>query len=193
MENFIRSWFLDDLSLCDKIVEYYKTSNKKEPGLTYSNFYNQHVVDTDVKDSIDVKISVDEEISKLYTNELKKIIDNYTKEFSFCSWGTPWGLLEDINIQYYPPGGGFKGWHCERSSSFYPSTARHLVFMTYLNDVDDGGETEFFYQRIKVKPQKGLTLIWPSDWTYTHRGIPSLQNEKYIITGWLSFLDQVKL
>ena len=60
--------------------------------------------------------------------------------------------------------------------------------MTYLNDVTDDGETEFYYQKIKVKPQKGLTLIWPADWTHTHRGNTSKTQDKYIITGWYSFI-----
>ena len=59
--------------------------------------------------------------------------------------------------------------------------------MTYLNDIEDGGETEFFYQKLKVKPQKGLTLIWPVDWTHTHRGVPSMTEEKIIATGWYYF------
>jgi hypothetical protein len=59
--------------------------------------------------------------------------------------------------------------------------------MTYLNDLTDGGETEFHYQQVKVKPEKGLTLIWPADWTHTHRGIPSETQEKYIVTGWLNY------
>jgi hypothetical protein len=59
--------------------------------------------------------------------------------------------------------------------------------MTYLNDVTDAGETEFFYQKIKMKPEKGLTLIWPADWTFTHRGIASPTQEKTIITGWFNF------
>jgi hypothetical protein len=63
--------------------------------------------------------------------------------------------------------------------------------MTYLNDVDEAGETEFLYQEIKFKPKKGLTLIWPADWTHTHRGIPSLSEEKYIITGWFNFVDRI--
>jgi len=32
-----------------------------------------------------------------------------------------------------------------------------------------------------------LTLIWPTDWTFTHRGVPSLTEEKYIVTGWFNF------
>ena len=59
--------------------------------------------------------------------------------------------------------------------------------MTYLNDVTDGGETEFMYQKLKIKPKKGLTLIWPADWTHTHRGIPSMTQVKYIATGWYCY------
>ena len=56
--------------------------------------------------------------------------------------------------------------------------------MTYLNNVSDEGETEFLYQQVKHKPEIGKTLIWPSDFTHYHRGIPSQSQEKYIITGW---------
>ena len=63
--------------------------------------------------------------------------------------------------------------------------------MTYLNDGEDGG-TEFLYQKIASPAKKGLTLIWPANWTHTHRGIISSTNEKIIITGWFS-LDNLKL
>ena len=59
--------------------------------------------------------------------------------------------------------------------------------MTYLNDVDDGG-TEFMHQNIITPAVKGLTLIWPADWTHAHRGVISKTKEKYIITGWFSYL-----
>jgi hypothetical protein len=59
--------------------------------------------------------------------------------------------------------------------------------MTYLNDVTDSGETEFLHQQLKIKPEKGLTLIWPADWMFTHRGVASLTQEKYIATGWFNY------
>ena len=60
--------------------------------------------------------------------------------------------------------------------------------MTYLNDIKNDGGTEFFYQKTKFNAKKGLTLIWPAEWTHTHRGIISEEYEKYIITGWISYL-----
>jgi hypothetical protein len=59
--------------------------------------------------------------------------------------------------------------------------------MLYLNDVEDGGETEFLYQRMRVKPKQGTLLIWPAGFTHTHRGNPPLSNNKYVITGWSEF------
>ena len=61
--------------------------------------------------------------------------------------------------------------------------------MMYLNDVTDNGETEFLHQNLKIIPEKGKLVIWPSDWTHTHRGITSTTQEKYIITGWFNFCD----
>ena len=95
-----------------------------------------------------------------------------------------YNITNGYNIQYYKPKAGFKQWHSERSLP--KNSKRLLVFMTYLNDVEDGG-TEFKYQNITSPAKKGLTLLWPVDWTHTHRGQISKTNEKYIVTGWLSF------
>jgi hypothetical protein len=102
-----------------------------------------------------------------------------------------WVISEPINIQKYNPGCCYKIWHAERTNSHPIYTKRHLVFMTYLNDVTDQGETEFLYQNVKVQPKKGRTLIWPADWTHTHRGIKSPTQHKYITTGWLSYVEKL--
>jgi prolyl 4-hydroxylase len=192
MENFIGGWYLNDLSICDKIIIYYQNCPRKEPGLAYDDAAGTFIENKKIKDSIDVELQVNTPEYNLYINELTSICSNYTNQFPYASTSTKWGLLEKINIQHYLPGGGFHNWHCERSSGVYPGASRHLVFMTYLNDVTDNGETEFWHQKIKVKPEKGLTLIWPADWTYTHKGIASPTQDKYIVTGWISFLDEVK-
>ena len=61
-----------------------------------------------------------------------------------------------------------------------------LVWMVYLSDLDNGG-TEFKYQNHIEKSEKGKLLIWPTDWTHTHRGQISRTDEKYILTGWYTF------
>ena len=97
-----------------------------------------------------------------------------------------YGPVEGLNIQKYNPGDGFYGWHHERGG--IETSSRAFAHMTYLNDVEDGG-TEFWFQKLTSPAKKGLTLIWPSDWTHHHRGQVSKTDTKYIITGWLNYRD----
>lgn len=180
LNNFISGWFID-ATICTEIINYHKNNPNKKSGVT-----NKGVVDPLFKTSTDCVLENDILIEK-YVYELQKCAEQYVKQYNYCDYYSPWTILENINIQHYSVGEAYHGWHTERVGNQEYISARHLVFMTYLNDVDDGGETEWYYQKIKVKPQKGLTVIWPADWTFTHRGLPSNSNDKYIITGWFSY------
>lgn len=92
------------------------------------------------------------------------------------------------HIQKYKACSGFYAYHqdsCYRSNTPTGYQTRMLTFIWYLNTVDEGGETEFLDGKIKVAPEKGKLLIFPSTWTYMHRGNMPISNDKYIITGWL--------
>ena len=54
-------------------------------------------------------------------------------------------------------------------------------------DVDTSGATYFSHFDLEVQPIKGLTLIWPAEWTHAHQGNLLKKGSKYIITGWLDF------
>jgi hypothetical protein len=180
MNNFILESSMKDLSICDELIELHKNSPYKTPG-TLGN-----IVDINRKHSTDIVLP-DGELALKYLPELYNSVNEYVEKYSYSNSDGKWTINEYICIQHYAPGEGFHVWHAERTHDKMPEIYRHLVFMTYLNDVDDGGETEFFYQNVKFKPQKGKTLMWPADWTHTHRGITSLTQEKYIITGWFSY------
>jgi hypothetical protein len=183
VKDFILMTQIEDNSLCDDIIEFHKTCPNKEPGLSGAS-----ALDTIVKDSTDTTLQYNDVLFKRYLIELKKVVQVYENVFERCRFTSLYGIFEDVNVQHYkPPTQGFHAWHCER---MHPNNDRHLVFMTYLNDVNDAGETEFLYQKFKVKPKKGLTLMWPVDWTYTHRGIASPTEDKYIVTGCLSFFSK---
>ena len=90
-----------------------------------------------------------------------------------------------IKTQKTKVGQGYHIWHFESSNRAYAN--RILTFILYLNDVEEGGETELIYQSRRIKPQKGTLVIFPASFTHTHRGNPPLSNDKYIITGWVEF------
>ena len=88
-----------------------------------------------------------------------------------------------FNFQHYQPGACYHVWHSEYPGPEHNRPTRVLAFMTYLNDVNAGGETEFLYYKLKIQPRRGLTLMWPAGFTHTHRGCPTSE-EKLILTGW---------
>lgn len=81
-------------------------------------------------------------------------------------------------IQHYLPDDGWFNWHIDTLAP------RTLAAILYLNDVTFGGETEFWYQNIKVKPKPGRLLIFPAGQGYAHRGVPA-KSDKFIITTFL--------
>jgi hypothetical protein len=89
----------------------------------------------------------------------------------------------DIKFQKTSPGGGYHLWHYENSAASHAQ--RELTWMIYLNDIPDGeGETEFLYQRRRIKPKQGTVVIWPAGMTHVHKGNTVLTTDKYILTGW---------
>jgi hypothetical protein len=86
-------------------------------------------------------------------------------------------------LQKTEPLEGYHAFHCEKDSS--KNDKRCLTWMVYLNDVNEGGETEWLYQQLKIKPKRGTVVIWPTGFTHLHRGNPPMSN-KYIVTGWFS-------
>lgn len=92
--------------------------------------------------------------------------------------------IQDTKIQKTVPGQGYHVWHHEHGTSGR-APRRLLAFSLNLNTVDEGGETEFLYQKVRFKPVMGQMLIWPAYFTHAHRGNQPLSGEKYIITGWI--------
>jgi hypothetical protein len=184
LDNFIMGWYAEDTTFCDELITMH---NNKEVIKTNGvvRLINSTVADNSIKDSIDSNYRPDMMSNFRYASVLNQCLELYNKKYpeSFCSG---YYLKEPFLVQHYLMGGGYKTYHCERGVDRTPSVSRHLVFMTYLNTVIDGGQTEFLYQKLKINAVKGLTVIWPADWTFTHRGIVSRLEEKYIVTGWLN-------
>mgnify|MGYP003116139510 FL=1 len=89
-----------------------------------------------------------------------------------------------MKIQKTLPTEGYHVWHIEHGKGF-DNEPRAFVFSVYLNDVEEGGETEFLHFSKRVKPKTGRIVIWPAGFPYVHRGNPPLSGEKYILTSWM--------
>lgn len=100
--------------------------------------------------------------------------------------------LDNINFQHYEKAkGGYYHWHSEHfphpTDPGQKSLHRVLLWLLYLNDVEEGGETEFCYQGAKIKPRRGSLILAPCGFTHTHRGNVPLSDDKYILTSWVMY------
>lgn len=91
-------------------------------------------------------------------------------------------LIQSYDADKYE---SYSAWHCEACGG--SSGDRAFVFVVYLNDDFEGGETEFMYQKHKEKPGVGKVVFFPAGYTHTHRGAMVMKGTKYIATGWIFF------
>ena len=93
--------------------------------------------------------------------------------------------FKHIKIQKTLPTEGYHIWHVEHGRGF-DVEPRAIAYSIYLNDVKEGGETEFLHFSKRVQPKTGRIVIWPAGFPYVHRGNPPLSGEKYILTSWMT-------
>lgn len=174
--------------ICDNIIQYYTESKNIYDGETQSG------MNKDVKDTRDLIIPQDPSedspwiyINKvlyesLYANLLIYLMKMNPDNGSYRIF--PTNRLTDgiFLIQKYQKNKGKYIYH--NDASFEDLQYRVITFIWYLNDVEEGGETEF-WGKYKVKPEKGKLVLFPATWTFPHCGKMPISNDKYIVTGWL--------
>jgi hypothetical protein len=172
---------------CDKIIAQYESMVQSGHGQT--RFYTESAPRTWKDDT------------QLFTDDIDHMpLRADVREFNIAFWENYYPIYEQeysalkesgrhanyaFKVQKTKIGGGYHTWHYESGDA--ETSCRLLTWMLYLNDVHEGGETEFLYQHMRVKPEQGTLVIWPAAFTHTHRGNPPLSNEKYIVTGWTEF------
>ena len=183
--NFIGSWIIEP-NLCEEMISYFENNKHKQSQGTTSEGLN-----IETKNRQDITLSPKElkfpenKIFKQYFQILFECYKDYNLQWPFLSSIVNHLDIGNCNIRKYESGQHFQKIHCERSS--LNSLHRLFAFMTYLNDVEDGGSTYFNHYDLEIMPRKGLTLLWPAEWTHSHKVNILNSGVKYIITGWLIF------
>lgn len=173
--------------LIEDFEENYKLNLHYKRG-QHSNFSSTEIDD----DSVDYAI-VDADSPFIFRNRSQaynlslsvgQCLQIYSKKFGDFKYLDS-TYFSSVKVQRTMPGQGYHVWHCEQSSR--EQAHKLLFYIVYLNDVEEGGETEFLYYSKRIKPQTGRILIAPASFTHTHRGNPPLSGAKYIATGWIEW------
>jgi predicted 2-oxoglutarate/Fe(II)-dependent dioxygenase YbiX len=87
---------------------------------------------------------------------------------------------EDYDLLKYKEGQEYKA-HCDDGQGMN----RVISSILYLNDDYEGGELEFVHMGIKIKPQAGMLILFPSSFPYTHIAHPVTGGKKYALVTWI--------
>ena len=191
MNNYIQE-YKNSLSseFCQNVIELFENNPDKKPGRVVSGVYPdiKHTTDLSFNNNfIDDKwLKIEEHLHKELQTKLLVYIQHL--ETSSCyNYFKHISLLTDKGFicQRYIKNEGFYTFHQDGLYDRQYKSSRLLTFIWYLNDVSEGGETEF-WGSYKVKPEEGKLVIFPSSWIFPHRGCMPISSNKYIVTGWLS-------
>jgi Rps23 Pro-64 3,4-dihydroxylase Tpa1-like proline 4-hydroxylase len=120
--------------------------------------------------------SVMREIQNQYFYLLMSTVPGYTRRYN-VNEGFWW---ENFNLLKYRSGEEYKP-HYDGGTPSH----RHISAICYLNDDYEGGEIEFNYHKIKIKPEPGMLILFPSNYAYTHTAHPVKSGTKYALVTWL--------
>lgn len=190
-QNFVGVY--DELftdKFCDDLIVYFEWCQKNNR--TFPRQENESVKKDDSTALNPLNIT---EINFAYPN-IQGFIEEFNDKFwneAYQEYIQQYSVLSDYEqhtiytykIQKTLPCGGYHVWHSEDSGKLF--ACRTGVYILFLNDIADGGETEFLYQSLRITPKKGRLMIFPPNYPWAHRGNPPLSDIKYIMTGWLEY------
>jgi hypothetical protein len=173
---------------CNKAIELFENQKKFNNTMDRRQFENAMLVEKK-----DMQYFVGSNNIDVWWTELKSLIFNFDMAFNHYIKETgadgvyPDGkfYFTQLKLQKTRPTEGYHVWHIEHGTGF-SNEPRAFVYSVYLNDVEEGGETEFLHFSKRVKPKKGRIVIWPAGFPYVHRGNSPLSGDKYIITSWMN-------
>ncbi len=169
-----------DKKVCDSLVEMFKANsslhdryeNNLAPQFTQLVFTsNRH---------INPQLHRECELAALNAIKIYKQKVNETKY-----WPGTYGF-ETFRIKHYSTGNNDQ-FAAHVDVGGIDSMKRFLAFFWYLNDVEEGGETEFLNFNLTNKPKKGTLFMFPPLWLYPHKGHPVVSNEKFLLSSYLHY------
>jgi len=185
-QNFI-SIYDDILSKehCDIIINEFESKLYRQ----HKGIVGKGKIKPKVKKSTDISYNTTEknDTVSIILSTLRVGINEYRNNYPDVDNIGSWTIDPLFNIQKYKPNEAYFGSHCETAS--IKSSKRVLVWMFYLNTVNDNGGTRFPTYDLTINARMGRLVIWPAYWTHQHHGIVSDTETKYIATGWHIFTE----
>jgi hypothetical protein len=174
---------------CEKMIEWFNTNTDlHDNGKVGNDKSVEHC--PEFKKSTQAYPLPNDPISDLITQIIFSAYKVYCQEYPSPSIDRKI-CLKDYSIRIYQKNHGHFLTHTDQGSD--ATVTRIFAAILYLNDVFDGGETEFPDQNILVKPEQGKVLIFPCNYLFPHSGNMPISNDKYITTAFINYLPDKDL
>jgi hypothetical protein len=134
---------------------------------------------------LDLTPLADAALKEFFRAHIAEYLERYNRDVGLRIAIPASPLIAELRLKRYRPGAGQE--FQLHFDSINAVANRYLVFLWYLNDVAEGGETEFPDLGIKVQPLAGRLLMFPPYWMYQHAGLPPRSNDKFILSTYLLF------
>ena len=169
-------------SFCDEVIERFEAN----PAQQYAGRVGQlREHDSSIKQTMDLVVSNKpdwKDVDEMLFRSLAAAMREFRETYPYFQ-----GPFKDMGyqVQRYLPG-QFYHWHIDGGS--HELSQRQLVALWYLNDVPGpGDETQFLYQDLSVRPERGKLVLFPPFWTHEHRAARLEAGVKYIATTLVVF------
>lgn len=136
-----------------------------------------------------VKISNDTKTLTQYYSMMDELLDECVEEYvdRYTFYGEILSQKSDYTLMRYDEGSFYKE-HIGVSNleDDDDSSHRKIAIYVFLNDDYDGGELNFLYQNIEIKPKRGDVIIFDCGALHPHECKEVVSGSKYMICNWLS-------
>ena len=179
-------------SICDELISFFE--NNIEQHQTIINNGSPNFTQINLTKNI-------EEIPVIHNKLIQNVFkyrDEYYKYFHRDVFPDSEEFRINVYRDVFPNSHAFEGFRIKRYNTGgedrfdthvdvqdYTSARRFLSFFWYLNDVEEGGETEF--DELIIKPKKGTLVIFPPLWMFPHKGNPPISGPKYLLNTYLHY------
>ena len=176
-------------ALCKKTIKFFKDNQKVSfnSGLAALSG-TEGVINKEMRKSKEINLFFNDpktkDLCEELCNKIKPIVNDYWNKFSPLFSGVRETIYEDAHLLRYEPNTGFYNFHYDSDGG--DISGRLISIIIYLNDVKEGGETEFAFLDVDpIKPVLGDVVLFPSGEAHIHRGNIPISNSKYICVFWL--------
>lgn len=176
----------------DALVHHMKTSKTEDlsvfdPDKSNQTRSTEWITDKKTRDTQIAPIEpVFPQVNELMHHIVKQVINPFY-QFEVDSSEVPQLLCYDVGGHYQPHIDGEGIWNAPDQTQLWRKTVdRDLSMVLYLNDGFEGGDFVFPDLHIRIRPEPGLLVCFPSNRYYRHGVEPVIKGNRYSMVTWMT-------